>query len=96
MVGELWIIFICDNIDFMFEGFVVEDLDVEVFVGIFFMEVNDVVVWFVKREVFFGNGFVYIYGFKFLLSFLLIVCRVFVFCVFVFFKIVWFGEFLEV
>lgn len=69
----------------MFEGFVVENFDVEVFVGIFFMEMNDIVVWFVKREVLLGNGLVYMYGFKFLFNFYVIVCRVFVLCVFVLF-----------
>jgi len=46
----------------MFEGLVVEDLNVEVLAGTPFMETNNVAVRPAKREVHLGNGSVYTYG----------------------------------
>ena len=56
VVGETRTTFICFNIDFTFEGLVMEDLDVEVPGETLFMEANDVAVRLAKREVLLSNG----------------------------------------
>ena len=96
VLGELRTTFSHDNTDFMFEGLVVEDLDVEVLAGTPFMEANDVAVRPANREVLLGNGSVYTYGSKFAPSPLPTVRRAFVLRAPVTSKTVWPREFLEV
>ena len=62
VVGETRFCFTRDSCEFMFEGLVVEDLDVDVLAGIPFMEVNDVSVRPSKREIIISNNIVYTYG----------------------------------
>lgn len=46
----------------MFEGLVVENLDVDVLAGTPFMEANDIAVRPVERQVLLGNSTIYVYG----------------------------------
>jgi hypothetical protein len=46
----------------MFEGLVVEDLDVDILAGISFMEINDVSLRPSKREITIGDKHIYSYG----------------------------------
>ena len=62
VVGEIQTTFTHDNTDFMFEGIVIEDLDVEVLAGNPFMTTNDVAVRPAKRDALLGNGPTYTYG----------------------------------
>ena len=96
VVGETRTTFTRDNTDFMFEGLVVEDLDVEVLAGTPFMETNDVAVRPAKREVHLGNGSVYTYGSKSTPSPLPTVRWAFVLRAPAPSKTVWPGEFVEV
>ena len=96
VVGELRTTFTRDNTDFMFEGLVVEDLDVEVLAGTPFMEANEIAVRPAKRKVLLGNGSVYTYGSKSPPSPLPPVRRAFVLRAPAPSKTVWPGEFLEV
>ena len=62
VIGETRFRFTRDSTTFMFEGLVVEDLDVDVLAGIPFMEVNDVSVRPSKREIIISDNIVYTYG----------------------------------
>lgn len=62
VLGEIRFYFICGGYKFYFEGFVVENLDMEVLVGILFMEMNDIFICFFSCEVCIGNKYVYMYG----------------------------------
>ena len=62
IVGETRLLFTRDDIDFTFEGLVVENLDVDVLAGTPFMESNDVAVRPAKLQVILGNGTCYVYG----------------------------------
>ena len=61
-MGETSITFTRDNQQLNFEGLVVEHLDVEIFAGTPFMEVNDIAVRPAQRQVIIRNGPPYQYG----------------------------------
>lgn len=50
--------------EFIFEGLVVENLDVDVLAGTSFIKRNDTAVRPAKRQVILGNGSTHIYGSK--------------------------------
>jgi hypothetical protein len=62
VTGETRITFVRDNRRFLFEGLVVENLDVSILAGTPFMEHNDVGIRPAKRQVILGDGSVYDYG----------------------------------
>ncbi|XP_071089210.1 uncharacterized protein [Haliotis cracherodii] len=62
IVGETRVTLSRDNKDFIFEGLVVENLDVELLAGTPFMEVNDVAVRPAKRQITLGDGTTFQYG----------------------------------
>ena len=62
VVGETRLSFTRDSREFVFEGLVVENLDVDVLAGTPFMEANDVAVRPAKRQVTLGDGTTYVYG----------------------------------
>ena len=62
VVGETKLIVVRDKRDFVFEGLVVEQLDVDILAGIPFMEINDITVRPAKHQVILGDGTTYAYG----------------------------------
>ena len=62
VVGETRLSFDRDGKEFIFEGLVIENLDVDVLAGTPFMETNDVAVRPAKRQVILSNGSAYTYG----------------------------------
>ena len=62
VVGETKFIVVRDKRDCVFEGLVVEQLDVDILAGIPFMEINDITVRPAKHQVILGNGTTYAYG----------------------------------
>ena len=62
VVGETRFPFTCGGHTFIFEGLVVENLDVEVLAGTPFMESNDIAVRPTKRQVILGDGTIHNYG----------------------------------
>ena len=62
IIGETHITFSRDDKQFVFEGLVVENLDVEVLAGTPFMELNDIAVRPAKREIRIGDSTVLHYG----------------------------------
>jgi hypothetical protein len=62
VVGETRLSFHRDGKEFIFEGLVIENLDVDVLAGTPFMETNDVAVRPAKRQVILNNGSAYTYG----------------------------------
>ena len=64
VVGETRLVLHRDGKEFIFEGLVVENFDVDVLAGTPFMGKNDIAVRPAKRHVILGNGSTYIYGLK--------------------------------
>ena len=62
VVGESRLLFLRDRKECIFEGLVVENLDVDMLAGTSFMEKNDIVVRPAKRQVILGDGSTYTYG----------------------------------
>lgn len=62
VVGEICFFLICYGRLFILEVFVVEDFDVDILVGMFFMIFNDIVVCFVKCEIIIVGCDVVFYG----------------------------------
>jgi hypothetical protein len=62
VVGETHVSLFRDGIEYIFQGLVVENLDVDVLAGTPFMEANDIAVRPAKRQVILGSGDVYTYG----------------------------------
>ena len=62
VVGETKFIVVRDKRDCVFEGLVVEQLDVDILAGIPFMEINDITVRPAKHQVILGDGTTYAYG----------------------------------
>ena len=61
-IGETRLRFLRDSREFVFEGLIVENLDVDVLAGTPVMEVNDIAVRPAKREIIIGEGQTYRYG----------------------------------
>ncbi|XP_070548521.1 uncharacterized protein [Ptychodera flava] len=62
VVGETRFTLTRDSISFVFEGLVVENLDVDILAGTPFMELNDISVRPAKRQIMIGDGMTYTYG----------------------------------
>ena len=62
VVGDTRFLFTCGGHTFIFEGLVVENLDVDVLAGAPFMESNDIAVRPAKRQVILGDGTIHNYG----------------------------------
>ena len=58
-VGETCLSFTRANQEFLFEGLVVENLDVDLLAGMPFMETNDILIRPAKRQVTIGDGTTY-------------------------------------
>ena len=62
VVGETSLKFTRDGHEFLFEGLVVETLDVDVLAGIPFMEVNDITIRPAKHQIILRDNTTYVYG----------------------------------
>lgn len=62
VVGETKFTLVRDKHEFLFDGLVVENLDVDILTGTPFMEHNDVAIRPAKREIILGDGTTYHYG----------------------------------
>ena len=62
VVGETKLTFTRDNVPLLFEGLVIENLDVDILAGTPFMEHNDITIRPAKRHVILNNGSRYVYG----------------------------------
>ncbi len=62
IVGEARATFTRDQHEFVFEGLVVENLDVELLAGTPFMELNDIAIRPAKHQITLGNGTTVLYG----------------------------------
>ena len=62
VVGETRLVFTRDSREHVFEGLVVENLDVDVLAGTPFIETNDIAVRPAKRQAILGDGSVYLCG----------------------------------
>ena len=96
VVGETRFPFTCGGHTFIFEGLVVENLDVEVLAGTPFMESNDIAVRPTKRQVILGDGTIHNYGSQQPVSISSTACRAIVVRSPHTSTTVWPGEFLEV
>ena len=96
VVGETRFPFTRGGHTFIFEGLVVENLDVDVLAGTPFMESNDIAVRPAKRQVILGDGTIHNYGSQQSVSISPIACRAIVLRSPPTSTTVWPGEFLEV
>ena len=61
--GETRIVLTRDNHTFKFEGLVVENMDIDMLVGVPFMSMNDIAVRPTKKQVILGDDSIYNYGY---------------------------------